>query len=257
MRHFMKTSLNIIFATFLLITLSCNKNEKIIKSEKKALLIATQNFNDLVEINRTFKIFSDSTFTFTESLKELNHSKNEIYKGFVKISKDSIKFFPFKLGFNNSETAVLKNGFLEFIDGENPGRMKIEKTNLNLNNNLDLNKFPNYAIFTFHKQDLQKDYSNYDLSNSDLIKVDQILKNEISNNNKLRNFDEYLKQIISMKNNKNEILIRAHFFCKTPHLIESFQYYETKISDGSNCNVYLELNLTTGKFNFINIAGAA
>ena len=211
MLHFMKTVLNIIFATILLIFLSCNKNEKSIKSEKKTLLIATQNFNDLIEIKRTFKIFSDSTFTFTESLKEPNHSKSETFYGFVKISEDSIKFFPFELDFNNAETAVLKNGFLEFIDGENPGRMKIEKTNLNVKNNIDLNKFPNYAIFTFYKnfnkQDWQKDYSNYDINNNDLIQIDKIFKNEFSTNKKLRNFNEYLKQIVAVRNRDRKSVV--------------------------------------------------
>ena len=176
MRHFMtKTVLKALFTLFLLVLFGCNENK--INSDKKTLLIATQNFNDLNEVKRTFKIFEDSTFTFTEKLKETNHSKEETFEGFVKINKDSIKFSPFELDFNNAETAVLKNGFLEFVDGEYPERMKIEKTKLKVKNNLQIDKFPNYAIFTFYKnfnkQDWQKDYSNYDLNNNDLIKIDQ------------------------------------------------------------------------------------
>lgn len=257
----MRTVLKTLFSIILLNFIGCDKIEKKSSIDKKTLLIATQNFNDLNEIKKTFKIFSDSSFTFTEYVKDVNHSKNESFEGFVKIDNDTIKFSPFEFDFNNAETAVLKNGFIEFIDGEYPDRMKIEKTNLSVKNNFDLNKFPNYSIFTFYKkfnkQDWQKDYSNYDLNNQDLRKIDQIFKNEFSNNKKLKNFDEYLKQIISVKNSKNEILIQAHFFCKTPHLLESFQYYETSMMDGGNCNVYIELNLTTGKFNFINIAGIA
>ena len=76
--------------------------------------------------------------------------------------------------------AVLKNGFIEFIDGENPDRMKIEKTTLPVKNNLNLDKFPNYAVFTFNKNfdncEWQQDYSNYDLNTRELSEIDQIFQ---------------------------------------------------------------------------------
>ncbi|GGP01406.1 hypothetical protein GCM10010992_01650 [Cloacibacterium rupense] len=236
-------------------------NSKSETEKKEVLLLATQNFNDLIKINRTFKILSDSSYIFTELVKEENHSKSETFQGLVKIDNDTIKFSPFLLDFNISETAVLKNGFIEFIDGEYPERMKFEITKLNVNNNLDTQKFPNYAIFTFYKkfnkQEWQKEYSNYDLNNQELLKIDQIFKKEFSNNKRLETFDKYLKQIVAVRNNKNEILIQAHFFCKNTSLLESYQYYESMMNDGGNCNVYAELNLTTGKFNYFNIAGLA
>ena len=259
-QNFMKILIQITLMILLLIFSSCSKLEKNNK-QKEILLTSTQNFNDIREVKRTLTIFSDSTYTFIENLREPNHSKNETFEGLVKINKDSIKFHPFELDFNNAETAVLKNGFIEFIDGENPDRMKIEKTTLPVKNNLNLDKFPNYAVFTFNKNfdngEWQQDYSNYDLNTRELSVIDQFFKKEFLKNKKLRNFDEYLKQIVAVKNSRNEILIQARFFCKTSFLLESYQYYESAMHDGGNCNIYLEFNLTTRKFNFINIAGMA
>lgn len=257
MRHFItKAALKTFLTTILIIFVGCNKNKKNTDSGKKVLLIATQNFN---EIKRTFKIFADSSYTFVEISKETNHVKNETFKGFVKICKDSIKFHPFKLDYNEAETAILKNGFIEFTDGEYSDRMQIIKTTLPVKNNLDLKKFPNYAIFTFYKnfnkEKWKKDYTNYDLNNQELLKIDHFFKNEFAKNKKLRNFNDYLKQVVAVRNSRNEIIIQAHFFCNDFHLSESFQYYETSMMDGGVCNIYLGLNLTTGKFNFINIAG--
>jgi thioredoxin-related protein len=122
----MKIILQITLMTLLLIFSSCSKLEKNNK-QKEILLIATQNFNNIKEVKRTLTIFSDSTYTFIENLREPNHNKDETFEGLLKINKDSIKFHPFELYYNKAETAVLKNGFIEFIDGENPDRMKLRK----------------------------------------------------------------------------------------------------------------------------------
>ncbi|MDQ0477061.1 hypothetical protein [Chryseobacterium sp. MDT2-18] len=261
MQHFTKTALKTIFAILSLNFIGCYKYENNTGPKKEALLFATQNFNDLNKLERTLKIYSDSTFIFNEILNEPNHSKNETFKGFIKIKKDTLKFFPFELEYNNAETAVLKNGFVKFIDGKYPDRMKIEKTSLSTLKNIDFSKLPNLAVFTyyknFHTLDSEKDLSNYDLSTEEVEKINVIFKTEFKKNNKLKNYDHYLKQIVAVRNSKNEILIKAHIFCKNSNLAESYEYYETSMMDGGNCNVYLELNLTTGKFNFINIAGLA
>ncbi|QQV03593.1 MULTISPECIES: hypothetical protein [Chryseobacterium] len=49
----------------------------------------------------------------------------------------------------------------------------------------------------------------------------------------------------------------THFFCKNRFLTETYLYQEISMMDGGNCNVYIELNLTTEKLISINIAGMA
>lgn len=102
----MKINLFLIAILFLNCNKSQNQSNKII--QKDTLLIAKQNFDGFRKINRTFTIFSDSTYTFREIIKDVNHSKEENFEGKLKIKNDTIKFFPFELDYNEAETAVLK-----------------------------------------------------------------------------------------------------------------------------------------------------
>ena len=107
----MKILIQITLMTFLLFFSNCSKLDRKNHKQKETLLIATQNFNNIKEVKRTLTIFSDSTYTFIENLREPNHNKDETFEGLVKINKDSIKFHPFELYFNKAETAVLKNAY--------------------------------------------------------------------------------------------------------------------------------------------------
>ena len=78
-QNFMKIILQITLMTLLLIFSSCSKLEKNNK-QKEILLTSTQNFNDIREVKRTLTIFSDSTYTFIENLREPNHNKDELLK---------------------------------------------------------------------------------------------------------------------------------------------------------------------------------
>jgi len=252
----MKINLLLIIILFL----SCNKSQdqsnKI--TQKDTLLIAKQDFDDVAKINRKFIIFSDSTYVFEDFIKEIGHRREENFTGSVKIKTDTIKFDPFELDYNNAETAVLKNGFIEFIDGESPERMKIEKTSLKVNNHIDFKNFKDYAVFNdYAKFEDDNIYRNFDLTTNDLKQIENILKVEFQKNNRLRKYSEYLKQVTSIKNEKNENIIGIHFYCKSDDKLESFQFYKIGMMDGGNCNVFIRLNLTTGKIELVNIAGLA
>lgn len=244
------------------ITLSCDKNANApLQNQKEEIFLSTQKFSDLNKIDRSFKIFKDSSYVFTEIVDEPNHKRTEIWEGEVKIKNDTIKFHPFKLDYNNTETAVLKNGFIEFSDGEYADRMKIEKSNLRVENLIDFKTFEDYAVFTFYEKfnDLpsQKDFKNHDLTTKDLLKIDTILKQEFSKNNKLKPFSKYYKQIESVQNKKGDNIVFINFYCKVKHLRESFQYYQSSMMDGGSCNIFIQLNLTTGKIEVFNLAGMA
>ncbi|WP_131667056.1 hypothetical protein [Chryseobacterium taiwanense] len=252
----MKIVLQLISISFLMLISNCSKHEN-----KPPLLVASQKFYDLNKTDILFTIYNDSTYFVNKTTTEINENKIEKWKGKLKIKKDTIKFYPNELTYNNSKTAILKNGFVEFIDGDYPERMKIRRTSLLVKNNIDFKNLNNYAVFTFYKKYhnsfREKDLSNYELSTKELFKIDSIFKNEFNSNKDLEKYSDYLKQIVAVKNIKNEIIIQAHFYCKSKFLSESYMYYETSMMDGGNCNIYIELNLTTGKFNFINIAGIA
>lgn len=251
----MNNVIQIFLLIFLVAFSSCNKIE-----DKTPLLTASQNFNDLNYVKRVLTIYKDSSYVFIETKNEVNHNKIEKWEGNLKIKKDTITF-PLGLDYNKSETAVLKNGFIEFLDGEYPDRMKISQTSLLVKNNINLKKINNYAVFTFYKNHhnsaWEKDFSNYDLNTAELLQIDSIFKEEFKNNKKVRKYSDYLKQILAVRNSKNEIIVQSHFFCKTKSLLESYEYYETNMMDGGDCNVYIELNLTTKRITFVKIAGLA
>lgn len=238
-------------------TFSCTKYSE--KIEKKALLIATQKFSTLNEVDRMFEIYDDSSYVFKEIINDLDYNKIEVFKGIVKINNDTIEFFPSRLKYNNAEKAILKNGFVEFIDVKQSNKLKIEKTTLSVKNNIDFNEFKDYAVFTldsrFHTFLDEKNSLNYDLNKEELKKIDGIIKTEITKNDKLRSYDNYLKQLNASINKENEVIVFAHLFCKDDDLLERFQYFEISINDGGNCNVYIQLNLSTEKIEKINIAG--
>lgn len=173
----MKVNLVIILTLFL----SCTKleNKSIEIKPKETLLIAKQELSSFTKINRTFTIFSDSTYIFKDIVKEINHSREEVFNGTVNKKNDTLKFTPFKLDYNEAETAVLKNGFIEFIDGEQPDRMKIEKTSLKVKNYIDFKNFKDYAVFTdYAKFEDDNIYRSFDLTTNDLKQIENILKVE-------------------------------------------------------------------------------
>lgn len=259
MRNFIKPFL---FSTLFVFS-NCKKfeNQSKVEHSKKTLLIATQNFSSLDKIERTFKIFNDSTYLFTESIDQGDYNKLENFKGKLEIKNDTIKFFPFRLKYNNAETAVLKNNFIEFCDGEFPDRMKIQNTSLKVNNFIDFKNFQGYAVFTYYKKienySDKNDYANYDLNTEELKKINNILKKTFKENSDLQKFSDYLKQVESVKNKDGNIIVRIRCFCNHNFTMERFQYNLIRMHDGGNCNVFLKLNLTTGKIEYLNIAGQA
>lgn len=259
----MKTFIYIYILIIFISLSNCNKFEREPDQniETGTLLNATHNSYSFEKIERTFKIFSDSTFVFTESLHQPNHTKKETFEGKAQINNDTIRFFPFRLDFNRAETAVLKNGFIEFIDGEFPYRMFIQSSNLKIKNHIDYSKFKDYSVFTFYKKfqrfPQEKNYTNFDLKSKDLAKIEAILKKEFIQNKKLNKYSEYIKQIESVKNEQNENLIFIHCYCKNSPSIEDFLYYQIEMNDGGKCNIYIKLNLSTEKVEIFNVAGYA
>jgi hypothetical protein len=256
----MRVVISIKFIVFILILSGCSKSDNSqIKPEKKIIFSAFQKFTDFNKITRTFTIFEDSTYIFTENIVDEDHNKIENWKGKTQIINDTLKFFPFRLKYNRSEFAVLKNGFVEFIDGEYPDRMKIKKTSLTVKNFIDFNNFKDYSVFTFYNNFKnspdEKDFKNQNLTTDELIKIDNILKQTFKENKKARDFKEYFKQVESFKSKSGENIIYIHCFCKDTDMMENYEYYLTSRSDGGNCNIFIQLNLTSGKIEVLNIAG--
>lgn len=241
----------------------CKKNEKQ-KAEKVKQLFA-ENIYDLSG-NIKLNIFSDSTYIFTVLGQSPNYEKTEKFNGFCYQKNDTIYFKPFEFEFNDSEKAVIKNNFIEFVGGKFPLKIEIKKNTLKSINNLNFKKYNDYAFFTFDQNFYTSTYYGYepntvkavDLNQNDLIKVDEILKKCFSENGlNIKDFDNYVKQCITVLNSKNEKEVWISLYCKDFHINKEYKYSIIRMSDGGNCNINLKINLTKGNYSELNIAGEA
>lgn len=212
-----------------------------------------------------FEFYSDSTYVFTTIEESTDHEKTEKFSGFCYSKKDTLYFDRAGFRFNESEKAVIKNNFIEFIDGKFPLKIEIKKNLLQTKNKLALKKYEDYAFFTFDSKFYSPyfDYKPntikpYDLTENEFHEVDQILKKCFSENNvKLRKIDQYVKQCIVILNDKNEKEVLILCYCKSPHNNKEFKYSLIQMNDGGNCNISLKINLTKHNYSALSVSGLA
>lgn len=238
------------------------KSEKTTSKTEK--ISAVNNYNLFENKSLKFQFFSDSSYVFTIMEKTPNHEKTEKFSDFCYSKNDTIYFSQTRFRFNGSNKAVIKNNFIEFINGDFPLKIEIKKNLLQTKNNLDLKKYSDYAFFSFepkfHERYFRK--SNIlkagDLNQKELIEIDQIVKKCFFENNlKLKKADEYIKQCIVVINEKHEKEIYTYCYCKDFDKEKTFKYDLIDMSDGGNCNISLKINLMKHNYSDLNIAGRA
>ncbi|TDW47318.1 hypothetical protein EV144_105339 [Flavobacterium sp. 270] len=232
------------------------KNQNIEKSKtEKTIKISAVN-NDDYGGSMKFESYSDSTYILTITNKRYNN-KTEKFKGSCYLKNDTIYFKPVKFNFNESEKAVIKNNFIEFVDGKFPLKIEIQKNLFQSKSKLDLKKYSDYTFFTFDPKfyGIYFNYKpnsikQYDLNQNELVEVDRILRKCFSeNNSRLRSVNKYVKQCIVIINDKQEKEIWISCYCKDDFSNE-YKYSLIDMSDGGNCNVHVTINLT--KHNYSN-----
>ena len=241
----------IIFCLFI----KCNKNKLKTEINVKTENVFAQNKYDFGG-SVDFRMFSDSTYNFISIEKSSNYEKTEKYSGFYEIKKDTIYFKPFEFKFVNSNKAVIKNNFIEFISEDKKFRIEIVKSNLQINNRLDFTNFKDYAIFTYKKEN--SEYKPYDIDQNELIELDKIMwKCFTDNKSKLNAKTRYVKQCVIVTNTKNEIEVWVNCFCKSDHIEKKFKQNQIGMKDGGNCNISMKINLTKKNYSELKIAGSA
>lgn len=240
----------LIFFYFIILT-SCNKNE--------TLLLSEVHFDSLMEEKYTFQINSDSTYHFISRKVIFDYSiDKDSLKGVVSLINDTIYLKADSLNENfQFNKAIIRNGFIELIHHSNccVQKYKVIQSQFKQKQTIDFTDYPNYAVFPYLS--IKKNETSYDLTQTDLQTVNELLKNETKSNSKLRNYNDYLIQLNSYKNQKNEIIVTSHLMCKNITREECFRYQQISMKDGGNCNVYVTINLSENKIIKINIAGEA
>lgn len=261
-----KMKYKILYFIILTFLISCKKEKSKIESQVKIEQIYAQNDYGIFGGTIDLKIYTDSSYICKKNENNPNYEKNEIFKGRCRILNDTINFSPLDFKLIKATKAVIKNNFIEFVDGEFPLRIEIKKNKFNSKNDLNFDKYKSYAIFTFNKKFhsyLYFDFKSkliepYDLKQKELEELHTIVKKCFSENKtKLRNENDYLKQCIAVKNSKNEIEVWIACYCKENNIRNGFKYSLIHMSDGGNCNVHLKINLTKHTYSELSISGSA
>lgn len=243
------------------------KEEKPKKKATKIEKITAKNVSNFIgNTSVKFQFFSDSSYIFTIMQKDFDYEKLEKYKGFCYLQNDTLHFSPIDFKFNRSQKAVIKNNFIEFVDGESPLKIELKKNLFHTKAKLDLKKYNDYAFFTFNSEFQRPTNYGYkpgtikpaDLNQDELTELNQILKRCFKENAfELKNLNQYIKQCIVVINEKQEKEVWISCYCKDLYAKETFKYSLIDMSDGGNCNINLKINLTKQNYSQLNIAGRA
>lgn len=233
-----------------LITLvSCNKNE--------TLLFSEIYFDSLMEEKYTFHISSDSTYHFMSRKVMFDDSiENDSLKGVVSLVNDTIYLKANKLNENfQFDKAIIRNGFIEFM---HDSRCCIQKYRLLHSQftekvTIDFSNYPKYAVFPYLSN--KENEIPYDLNQNDIQAIDFLLQKEMQSNTELRDYKDYLIQLSSHLDIRNEIMVIAYLICENFTREERFKYQKISIKDGGDCNIYIKINLTKKEIKEVIIAG--
>lgn len=249
----MKKQLIFTFAVLSLFT-QCKKGTS--KDSKIEQIFAENNYD--LGGTLKFELYSDSSYNFTNITKSPNYEKTEKFNGFCQVKNDTLYFKPFEFEYTNSEKAVIKNNFIEFISGKGPFRIEIKKNSLNTKNKIDFTKFDDYAIFTYIPESQNSEYKPYDINQKELEEIDKILsKCFAENKSKLKNKNEYVKQCVIVTNTNNEKEAWINCYCKNKYDKSGFKYNLIQMNDGGKCNISVKINLTKKQYSELSIAGLA
>lgn len=250
-----------LFLTYVLLIASCQNGTKL--EEKKELLVAEyHNDNGYQKNSYLLTLLSDSTFVFNISdYEEYRHEKKEVFRGRYFLNQDTINFSPWNIGFVNSNKAIIRNNYFDFLDGKFQFRLKVIKTNINPHINVDTTKFNDYAIFTYDQKfhsGIQNEGKVFDLKTSDMIVVDSLLNLCIlQNSNQIsKKLKSYFKQVVAVKTPNNEVVVWVNLSCSGKE--SQYLFYNIIDShDGGDCFFNVKINLNTLKYYDLSVNGDA
>lgn len=244
------------FSIFCLFTQCKSEKSDSIEESKTELIYAENTY--FLERKAEFKIFSDSTYSFSTLEKSDNYEKIEKFTGRCEIEGDTIYFRPIEFDYTNSEKAVIKNNFIEFILEKGSFRIEIKRNSQGLKSKLNFEKFQDYAVFTYTSNDTDSGYKAYEINQKELEEIDKTLNRcFVDNMSKLRPISDYVKQCVVVLNDKKEIEVWIRCFCIDDFDKFGYKYNLIIMSDGGNCNVSVKVNLTNNEYSDLFIAGLA
>jgi hypothetical protein len=236
-----------------LLLIQCSHKEK----QTDYVLIAENNYDGFY--SQSLTLLHDSTFSF----KLIDHSNvtatYEDCKGEYFIKNDTV-YFSAKLQFVRADTAVIKDGFVEFINGAYPFKIKVIKTCIQPRQSVFVDKYSDYSSFVFNPDFYDffaADSKPYDLNTNELTGLDSLLNACIKENPDQisKPVDSYNKICVAVITPQNEKEVRLYCVCKTT--LKQVLYRNDKVRDGGDCYFRVIINLTKRKYYDLNVNGTA
>jgi len=233
-RENMKSCL-ILFALLFLLC-ACNTVDTV-------LIAQISSTDGSTPLNR-LTLFNDSTFEFRHK------AMNETSQGKFSLRKDTI-YLSQHIKLINSDKAILRGNFLEFIDGTYPLKIRLTQTKLKSTVTFDTAKYSDYAFFSFSRQAKRAFYAGVptDLTTSDLDIVDSLLNRCFNENSSSisRKPAAYVKQCIAVIDSNGDKVVWVNLSSKGHGEPTDYQYYIISVKDGGDCYLNLKINITRFK----------
>ncbi|TCN55422.1 hypothetical protein D0809_17165 [Flavobacterium circumlabens] len=244
---------------FSILFLQCNQKKSVEKKTKEEILIA-EHIYELGDDYTRLELYKDSSYIFTIRQISSHYEKIEKYNGKYLIDKDTIQFLEYGFQYLDCKNAVLKNNFIEFLNGKMPLKLKLKMAKVNLKNSSAILHNPKFAFFTYnpdHYDYFSENVESIDLTQVDLKTIDEILSKCIKENptRLTRLLIKYNKQCIAVKNSKNEIEVLVFCSCNSNVDKEEFKYQINQVNDGGDCYFSVKLNLKKKSYAELNING--
>lgn len=255
----MRKTKGITLLFFSILFLQCNQKKSVEKKTKEEILIA-EHIYELGDDYTRLEFYKDSSYIFTVGQISSNYEKIEKYNGKYLIDKDTIQFLEYGFRYLDCKNAVLKNNFIEFLNGKMPLKLKLKMAKVDLKSSSATLLNSKFAFFTYnpdHYNYFSKNVESIDLKQADLKIIDEILYKCIKENptRLTRQSIKYNKQCIAVKNSKNEIEVLVFCSCNGNVDKEEFKYQIAQVNDGGDCFFNVKLNLKKKSYTELNING--
>jgi hypothetical protein len=232
------------------VLLQCNRVHEVLIAE---------NHYDLGVIKR-LKLYSDSVFTFSMNRAFENDSVMHC-SGRFSIKHDTIIFSkPFYRG--HGSTAIIKKGFLEFLDSTEPLKLQIIQQNIVKKSKVDTLGVKDVSVFTYMPAFYHNVFpiaTQYDLSDEEIVKVDSLVKLCILENKDLLtlHFESFNRQYVAVINQHGEKEVWINCECKYKYPSNGYKYHLIYVADGGDCYFQLLVNLDKQEYHSLTVNGEA
>jgi len=230
------------------------------KDDKYEILTAKFGNKGITTTNCLLRMYADSTYTLdVREYQEYRHEKNETFRGRYHSKGDSIIFFPMDFDFVNAETAIVKNGYIEFLGGKMPFKMKVTMQRNRDYKGVDTVAYKDYGFFSYDTafyHAFPKQVFPYDLTDEDLVKIETILKSVLKDAHVSFELKDYFKQCVAIRNKNNEREVWVNLLCHRTD-IDELKYFVVETYDGGDCYLNVKVNLDKEEYYDLTVNGKA